>query len=208
MTATRIVIFAKAPVAGAVKTRLIPMLGAEGAARLAARMLNATVAHAIDAGLGTPELCVTPDSDDPAWAGLLPEGVALSDQGAGDLGQRLSAAARRVIDGGDNVLLIGTDCPALDGALLAAAAARLDNHDTVLHPAEDGGYVLLGLKRFDPSLFTGIAWSTDTVAAVTKTRIAALGWSLFLGETLHDIDQPADLATLAAATGDPSARTR
>jgi len=162
-------------------------------------MLNVTVAHAIDAQLGTPELCVTPDRDDPAWAGFLPEGVALTDQGTGDLGQRLGAAARRVIDGGDNVLLIGTDCPALDGALLAAAAARLDTHDTVLHPAEDGGYVLLGLRRFDPSLFTDIAWSTDTVATVTKARIAALDWTLFIGDTLRDIDEPADLTQLASA---------
>lgn len=194
MTATRIVIFAKAPVAGAAKTRLIPLLGAEGAARLAARMLAATVAHAIDAGLGTPELSVTPDRKDPAWSGLLPAGVALSDQGTGDLGERLSAAAGRVIDAGEKVLLIGTDCPALDGVLMSAAAAHLEMHDAVLHPAEDGGYVLLGLRRFDPSLFTDIAWSTDIVAAVTKARIAALGWSLFVGETLRDVDEPADLA--------------
>ncbi len=205
MTATRILIFAKAPVAGAAKTRLIPLLGAEGAARLAANMLRQTVASAIAAGLGTPELCVTPDSDDPAWQDLLPPSVALSDQGSGDLGQRLSAAAARVIAAGENVLLIGTDCPALDGALLAAAAAHLETHDAVLHRAEDGGYVLLGLKRFDPSLFTDIAWSSDTVATTTIERIEALGWSLFFGQTLRDIDEPADLAV---ASDGPCARTR
>lgn len=199
MTATRIVIFAKAPVAGAVKTRLIPMLGAGGAARLAAKMLRATVAHALDAGLGTPELCVTPDSDDPAWSGFLPEHVSATDQGNGDLGHRLSAAAMRVIKSGEQVLLIGTDCPALTGALLAAASAQLETHDAVLHPAEDGGYVLLGLKRFDRSLFDDIAWSTCSVAQATKARIAALGWSLFVGETLRDIDEPADLAVATEA---------
>ncbi len=191
--ATRIVIFAKAPVPGSVKTRLVPMLGEEGAAQLAKRMLVDTVVQAIAAGLATPELCATPPPDDPAWAGLLPARVRLSDQGEGDLGQRLAAAAQRVLDDGERVLLIGTDCPALDGDRLARAAAHLDRHDAVIHPARDGGYVLLGLKRTDPSLFNDMAWSTDTVAATTIARISALRWSLSVGETLVDIDEPADL---------------
>ena len=191
--ATRIVIFAKAPVPGSVKTRLIPALGAVGAARLAQRMLANTVAHALAAQVATTELCATPHPDDPSWAGHLPPGVRLADQGPGDLGQRLGAAALRVIDGGERVLLIGSDCPALDAQRLAEAAARLESHDCVIHPARDGGYVLLGLARFDASLFSAIAWSTDTVAATTIARIKALGWSLFVGDTLNDIDEPADL---------------
>ncbi len=202
MSATRIVIFAKAPVPGAVKTRLISMLGAEGAARLAATMLHTTVAHATKAGLDVPELCVTPDSGDPAWRGFLPAGVRLTDQGSGDLGKRLAAAARRLIGAGERILLIGTDCPGLDDAGLSAAALELETHDAVLIPAEDGGYVLLGLKRFDESLFSDIAWGTDTVAQVTKKRIAALGWSLFIGETLRDLDEPGDLH-FAADCGTP-----
>lgn len=193
MTTTRIVIFAKAPVPGAVKTRLIALLGAEEAAKLAMNMLMDTVARAHEAGLGTPELCVTPHRNDPAWSGFLPDGVRLTNQGPGDLGQRLAAAAKRLIGAGERLLLIGTDCPALDGARLSAASSRLESHDAVLHPAEDGGYVLIGLKCFDPSLFSDIAWSTDTVARVTKARVAALGWSLFVGETLRDIDEPGDL---------------
>ncbi|MDQ3079757.1 MAG: TIGR04282 family arsenosugar biosynthesis glycosyltransferase [Pseudomonadota bacterium] len=191
--ATRIVIFAKAPVAGKAKTRLIPLLGKAGAARLAQRMLADTLVQADAAGLAT-ELCVTPHPDDPEWAGFRPAGVRLSDQGSGDLGQRLAAAARRVIDDGERVLLIGTDCPALDSKRLAAAAAHLEGHDAVIYPARDGGYVLLGLARTDPSLFSDIAWSTDTVAATTIARIANLGWSLFVGTTLSDIDEPSDLA--------------
>ena len=191
--ATRIVIFAKAPVAGKAKTRLIPLLGADGAARLAQRMLADTVLHAKAAGLGTPELCATPEPGDPEWAGSLPAGVGLSDQGEGDLGQRLAAAVERVIGSGERVLLIGTDCPALDGQRLAAAAVQLKRHDAVICPARDGGYVLLGLARTDASLFSDIAWSTDTVAATTIARIAELGWSLYVGETLIDIDEPADL---------------
>ncbi len=198
--ATRIVIFAKAPVPGRVKTRLIPMLGEEGAARLAQQMLADTVAHACAAGLAPPELCATPHPGDPDWAGHLPAGVRLSDQGPGDLGQRLAAAAKRVIDDGERILLIGTDCPALDGERLGAAAARLESHDAIVHPARDGGYVLLGLSRADPSLFNDIAWSSDTVAVTTVARITALGWSLFVGDTLRDIDEPADLEAARASS--------
>ncbi len=200
VTPTRIMIFAKAPVPGNVKTRLIPALGEVGAARLAQQMLADTVVHAHAAGLALPELCATPNPDHPSWIGHLPAGVRLSDQGAGDLGERLAAAAKRVIEGGERILLIGTDCPALDGKRLAEAAAQLDHHDAVIHPALDGGYVLLGLARTDLSIFHNIAWSTNSVAATTIARIKALGWSLFVGDTLQDIDVPADLAAVGGPT--------
>ena len=206
MKATRIVIFAKAPVPGSVKTRLIRVLGAAGAARLAQRMLADTIDHALAAGLSIPELCATPDPDDASWAGHLPAGVRLSDQGPGDLGQRLAAATRRVIEGGERILLIGTDCPKLNGKRLREAAAQLDAHDAVIHPAFDGGYVLLGLRRTDPSLFDNVAWSTDTVAATTIARISALGWSLFVGDTLQDIDEPADLEAVRCSPSAPMAQ--
>lgn len=193
----RIVIFAKAPAPGHAKTRLIPALGEVGAARLARRMLAGTVAEAISAGLGTPELCATPDPGDPLWSGLLPTGVRVSVQGEGDLGERLASAARRVIREGERILLIGTDCPDLDAPRLRAAASQLDHHDAVIHPAVDGGFVLLGLGRYDASVFQGISWSTDSVAHDTKARISALGWSLHIGDTLRDIDEPADLEVAA-----------
>ncbi|MEO8141224.1 MAG: TIGR04282 family arsenosugar biosynthesis glycosyltransferase [Sphingomicrobium sp.] len=192
---TRIVIFAKAPVPGRVKTRLIPLLGEEGASRLAGRMLADTVAHAKSARLSTPELCALPDPDDPSWNAHRPAGVWLSGQGPGDLGQRMATAAKRVIGGGDRILLIGTDCPDLDGQRLRSAAAQLETHDAVIYPARDGGYVLLGLARTDPSIFAGIVWSTATVASETIARIKALGWKLFVGDKLSDVDEPADLET-------------
>ena len=183
---TRIVVFAKEPVPGRVKTRLIPALGAEGAARLAAQMLERTVEEAQATGLGV-ELCGEPDAA--AW---FEGGVAKSAQGEGDLGQRLARAARRVLDE-EPLLLIGADCPALGRRRLRAAADSLAVHDAVIHPAEDGGYVLLGLTRFDPSLFESIAWSTAAVGADTMARIEALGWTLDRRETLADVDEPADL---------------
>ena len=190
---TRIVIFAKAPVPGKVKTRLIPAIGAEAAAGLAAEMLDRAAREALDSDVGAVELCGDPEVGHRGWLGQVPPGLIRTSQGEGDLGERLARAAKRVIAGGESVLLVGTDCPELDRLRLAAAAAALEGHDAVIHPAADGGYALLGLSRFDTSLFEGIAWSTASVAAETMARISALGWSLHVGETLRDIDVPADL---------------
>ncbi|HEY0147960.1 MAG TPA: TIGR04282 family arsenosugar biosynthesis glycosyltransferase [Allosphingosinicella sp.] len=184
---SRVVLFAKAPVPGQVKTRLIPALGAEGAAKLAAEMLEHTVTEALASGLAA-ELCGEPD---PAtWYTGPP--LRLTAQGEGDLGRRLHGAAERVLRE-EPVLLIGADCPTLNRHRLHAAAEALEQHDAVIHPAEDGGYVLLGLRRFHASLFAGIAWSTDTVAEETLARLAALGWTVDVREKLKDIDTPADL---------------
>ncbi|MDQ1315004.1 MAG: uncharacterized protein QG662_1113 [Pseudomonadota bacterium] len=195
MTPVRILIFAKAPVPGRVKTRLIPALGEAGAARLAARMLDLALGAARVAAVGPVELCMSPAPDSPDWAGIpLPADIETSDQGEGDLGARMARAAQRAIARGEAVLLTGTDCPELTTERLRIAAAQLMSHDAVLHRAADGGYVLLGLRVFDASLFGDIPWSTAAVADLTLGRMAALGWNVWLGETLRDIDVPADLA--------------
>lgn len=195
--ATRIVIIAKAPVAGFAKTRLIPALGADGAAALAKRMLEHAVRQALAAQLGPVELCVTPGPDDAGWQNLaLPPGLQWTAQGDGDLGQRMARAAERTLDNGENILLVGTDCPEMDATHLTAAAAALQDHDASLIGSADGGYVLLGLRRYDDAAFDNMAWSTNTVMAETLRRFAALGWRVkTLGE-LHDIDDAADLLWL------------
>ena len=189
----RILVFAKAPVAGKVKTRLIPRLGAEGAARLAKAMLEQALAEAAAAAVGPVELCTDPSPSDPLWDSIRDQADQLSPQGPGDLGQRLDRAARRCLQAGEKILLIGSDCPELDRLRLREAAARLEDHMAVIHPAADGGYALLGLKAYDASLFAEIAWSTDRVAADTIDRIRRLGWPMHIAETLHDVDEPADL---------------
>lgn len=202
MMPVRVVIFAKAPEPGRAKTRLIPALGADGAARLARRMLETTVAEALAAAVGPVELCVSPAPDADAWRSVvpaLPQSLLWSAQGDGDLGDRMARAARRVGEAGERVLLIGTDCPDLDRHRLRWATEALERADAVLFPTLDGGYALLGLKRFAASLFTGIAWSTDSVAAATCKRISALGWTVESGEKLQDIDTPSDLAALPPA---------
>ena len=196
---TRIVMFAKAPIPGEVKTRLIPVLGPAGAAQLARQMLEHTMAEAVDAGIGVPELCAEPDPTSEVWRPFLSRDVRLASQGGGDLGERLARAAQRVISAGENILLIGTDCPGLTALHMRSAASDLRTSDAIIHPAIDGGYVLLGLRRFHPTIFENMPWSTKDVGRMTRDRIAALGWTLEIGETLADIDEPDDLRRLPKA---------
>jgi rSAM/selenodomain-associated transferase 1 len=197
MKKSRIIIFAKAPLPGLAKTRLIPALGAEGAARLARRMLDHSLYEALAAGADAVELCMTPHPKDKAWLGIEPPPpVMLSDQGDGILGERLARASERALSTSDRVVLIGTDCPTLDAAILRDAIEALQTRDAVMVPAMDGGYVLLGFKRFDPGLFEGIAWSTSSVAEATRQKIAELSWRLREFTALRDIDEPEDLQYL------------
>jgi hypothetical protein len=193
----KIIIFAKAPRAGFAKTRLMPALGAEGAARLAQKMLEYTLQQCVAAQLGVVELCVAPDCDDRFWQDFeSPPGVLLSSQGAGDLGERLSRASKRALAENKPVLLIGTDCPQLTAARLRAAAQALGEQDAVLHPTRDGGYALLGLNFFDPGIFQEVAWSTAQVAQQTKARLQECKMSFRCLEMLRDIDEPEDLEFL------------
>jgi rSAM/selenodomain-associated transferase 1 len=198
----RLVVFAKAPLAGMAKTRLIPALGAEGAARLAQRFLDHALAQALQAQVGAVELCMSPGPDDAAWQGVeLPESVQCTDQGEGDLGERMARVVHRVTSEpqGQPILLMGTDCPALTAEVIAEATRQLACHDAVLVPVADGGYVLLGLRVECSEVFAAMPWSTPAVAAETLRRLALRGLRLWLGPTLHDIDEPADLFYLPRA---------
>jgi rSAM/selenodomain-associated transferase 1 len=195
---TALIVFAKAPVAGQAKTRLIPALGADGAAVLAARLLRHAVAQGAAAGFETVELCAAPDTRHPALTDAAQEhGAALTLQGDGDLGARMQRALSRRLATHARVLLIGTDAPALDADVLRQAAAALTAHDAVFVPALDGGYALVGLARSAPArLFEGVAWSTAQVMATTLERLAELGLRTALLAPLPDIDEPADLVHL------------
>ena len=187
-------VFAKAPLAGFAKTRLIPVLGPAGAAKLARQMLRRTLSSAVDAAIGPVEMCVTPEITSPAWLGVeIIQGLEISAQGDGDLGARLARAAQRALEHDESVLLIGTDCVEMSAPLLREAGIALKRKDAVIYPAADGGYALLGLTRFHPSLFSNISWSTDSVAFETIGRIGQLGWSLEVGALLHDVDESDDL---------------
>ena len=203
MKSVRIVIMAKAPLAGYAKTRLIPALGSEGAAALAHRMLLHTVETAISAQLGPVEICAAPSPDAVVWQMLKPEQfaskLAWTAQGEGDLGEKMARVAKRVTAQGEALILIGTDCPAITCEHLQTAAATLLASDAVMIPTTDGGYALLALKQGHPTLFADIAWSTEAVAATTRARLNELGWHLTQMPPLHDIDTPDDLRWLPPA---------
>ena len=194
-----VIVFARAPVPGEVKTRLIARLGARGAAALHAALVERTLETACSARVSRVELCCAPDESHPFFLACAQRfGVALTAQAEGDLGARMHAAFERVVPGSGRALLIGTDCPALTSAHLRDAAAALQaGHDAVLGPAEDGGYVLIGLARTSPRVFDGIGWGGPDVLRDTRARLGALGWRWHELAELWDVDRPDDLARLA-----------
>lgn len=191
---------ARAPVPGVAKTRLIPALGAEGAARLHAALLERTVRTAVESRLAPVELWCAPDRDHPAFAALAARWpVALRDQPEGDLGARMHAALAAALGRASFAVLVGSDCPALTAGDLADACTTLTGGaDAVVVPAEDGGYALLGTRRAEPGLFDGIAWGESRVLAMQRDRLRALGWRWDELRTLWDVDRPADLARLGS----------
>jgi uncharacterized protein len=194
---THIIVFAKAPVPGFAKTRLIPALGAEGAAALAHRLLDHAVQQALAARTGPVVLCCAPDTSHPAFAAHQTRTLQ-TEQGAGDLGQRMARALNRALSCGLPALLVGTDVPLLNAVLLRQAAQALQNHDAVFVPALDGGYALVGLARRGAPIFDGMVWSTPQVMAQTRQRLAAAGWCWAELPPVADIDEPADLRHLPA----------
>ncbi|WP_295631216.1 TIGR04282 family arsenosugar biosynthesis glycosyltransferase [Novosphingobium sp.] len=180
-----IALFARYPTPGVAKTRLIPALGEEGAAALHRKLVELTLAAVRDSGLPF-EVRVTGASP-AAFAAWLGDTVSLVPQGDGDLGARLARVEAPM-------LLIGSDCPDLTPTHLLAAARRLETSAAVIGPAGDGGYWLLGLAHALPECFQAMPWGTDTVAAETRARLAAVGITPVELDTLHDCDRPEDLA--------------
>lgn len=189
-------LMAKAPRPGLAKTRLIPALGAEGAAALARAFIADSAALARSAGVEVRVLAA-PAEATAELAALT--GLPALAQGEGDLGARMDDAfAALFAQGCAPVLLIGADSPALPQAHLRAALDLAAAHPeaVVLGPAADGGYWCVGLSRPAPGLFDAIAWSTGSVLAETEARAAALGLAVTHAPHWHDVDEPADLARL------------
>ncbi len=194
-----LLVFAKAPRPGEVKTRLIPLLGEQGAAALHARLLRRTLAAARASGIGQIELHCAPDCDDPflRFCGGR-YGVSLVSQAEGDLGARMRHAFETGLARTRRVIMIGTDCPALTVRHLRTAERVLSaGWDAVLAPTEDGGYALIGLTRCDARLFEDIAWGTANVMNDTRKRLTALGWRWRELKMLWDVDRPEDYERLA-----------
>jgi hypothetical protein len=192
-------VFAKAPVPGQVKTRLIPILGADGATELYRRLVRHTLATAALARVGPIEVWTTaPGQDAFIRSCKRVLGVDAHLQPDGDLGARIYSAAEDGLRRAGGVIVVGADCPTMDlDDLRAARDALAAGDDVVLGPAEDGGYWLIGLARCDPALFAGIAWSTAAVLDATRERLEGLGWRWSELTTRWDVDRPEDLARLA-----------
>ena len=194
----RIIVFSKAPQPGEVKTRLIPTLGAEGAAALHRRLVRHSLRAAQEAALGPVELWCAPDARHVFFQECARDfGVSLHSQGEGDLGERMRHAFEAALSRAERVILVGGDIPALSSQYLRDAERALgSNHDVVIGPAEDGGYVLIGLARSDAELFRGIPWGGPEVLKETRLRIAALAWRGLELPALWDADRPEDLERL------------
>lgn len=195
----RVLVFAKRPRPGHAKTRLIPALGADGAAMLHARLLVNAVRTAKAARLGVVELWVDEAADDPLWDWCRDQlGVRLRYQQGADLGARMHHALRDALRRSPSSLLIGCDCPALTPETLRAAAGSLEHCDAAFIPVEDGGYSMVGLRRATSAPFTDMPWSHPALMARTRERLRRRGLSCWLGPTLWDLDRPEDLHRLAA----------
>ena len=194
-------VFARAPVAGASKTRLIPALGEKAAADLHARMIEHTLktlaALPADHDL---QLWCAPHTGHPLFEKLADRyDLSLHTQHGNDLGARMYHALENALLEHDHAIVIGTDCPGIVSAdILAARDALKGNADVVIGPADDGGYWLLGVRRVSATLFTEIAWGSDRVYEQTRQRIDTLGWRSHALQTRTDIDRPEDLALVPA----------
>ncbi|MGA0113948.1 MAG: TIGR04282 family arsenosugar biosynthesis glycosyltransferase [Burkholderiales bacterium] len=193
-----ILVFAKAPLAGQVKTRLIPLLGAAGAAALHRQLLAHALGIARSASAGSLELWCTPDTAHPFLQTVArTRDASLRLQQGADLGARMAHAFADALRMHERAICIGADCPALAALHLRDADAALRNgNDAVFVPAEDGGYALVGLARRVPDIFNGIDWGGPQVMAQTRARMRAAGVRWHELETLWDVDRPEDLQRL------------
>ncbi len=198
----------KFPRPGAVKTRLIPALGAARACDVHRGLVSHTLGEIVRFAAHGEVMVEARIADAPdeiaarAWVG---NGLLIRDQGDGDLGARMArAVATAFAEKAEAVVVIGGDCAELTAAHLEHAFAALQRSDVVIGPAEDGGYYLIGMRRLLPELFQGIHWGTSNVLAQTRTVARALRLNVEELATLGDVDVPADLARWART---PTART-
>ncbi len=207
---TSILIMARAPRAGEVKTRLEPRLGPAGCARLQAELIRHTAAWASDAASRT-WLAFTPSRAGAKIAALLPDQVILFPQTSGHLGARLQDATRRIFrERPGPLIVVGTDAPLLGAEHFDAARRALaDGHDACLVPAFDGGYALIALARPTPSAFAidPAAWGGPDVHELTLKALRGEGLDAAVLAPVGDLDTPADaLALLAHPRCPPAVR--
>ena len=199
MISEQLIIFTRYPEPGKAKTRLIPVLGKEGAANLHRLMAQRMIANALSLQ-NSRQLSVAihyTGSSEQLMQDWLGTDMIYCQQSGGDLGARMSAAVQKSLDLGiEKVVIIGTDCPKLKLEIIAKAFDELSDRDLVLGPAKDGGYYLIGLCRIMPELFDGIKWGTSEVFADTLAIAQNLNLNIAVLPIFADIDLPEDLLGL------------
>ena len=193
MTDTCVCVFAKAPVSGQVKTRLLPVLSEQQACLAHERLIQHCLSQ-IQFSDWQSQLWSTDISHPYIQACAEEHSISLHTQQGADLGGRMAFTVKQSLENFNYAIIIGTDCPSIDSTLIAEAVQYLkDGSEVVLGPAADGGYVLIGLSAVAGSIFNDIEWGTSRVLETTRIRLreAGLNWSELA--TQRDIDRPDDL---------------
>lgn len=203
-----LVLMAKAPIEGEVKTRLIGALTAEQAKQLYIAFLSDTFTMMESVEEERDDLrlalCYTPEGSEEAFDEVEREGCLMIAQRGNDLGERLTNCFADAFEQGfDSVIVVGGDSPTLPDEMVVEAFDCLETeNDVVVVPAEDDGYCLIGMRRLHTQVFQNIPWSTNGVMAATETQAKAAGLGFIVGPTWYDVDAPEELERLKRELND------
>jgi rSAM/selenodomain-associated transferase 1 len=199
-----IAIMAKAPFPNKVKTRLTPPLAPPEASRLYHSFLLDKIEQVMSIEEGRPFLAYTPVSSESFFRSITPPGFSLINQEGKDLGERLAKVSQELFaQGAVKVLLLDSDTPNLPIDHIREGLLRLEKTDVVLGPCEDGGYYLIGMRKFIPGIFRGIPWSTALVTELTLKKVRELGLTISMLPGWYDVDTEKDLKRLVREIESP-----
>lgn len=191
----QLIIFVKSPLPGQCKTRLIPLLNPQGACDFYKSLVTHCFKQLTDLRNINIVIYAYPDIQDNFIKQLAERSnFNIHPQQGNNLGERMHNALQHSLSSNTKAVLIGTDCPLIDMSYITQAFDALDNHDIVIGPAEDGGYVLIGATQIETALFDNIQWSSDQVLHQSLEKVQAAGYTSTVLRTLWDIDTPEDFA--------------
>jgi len=193
MTNRLLQVFAKAPIRGFVKTRLITELGEKTATDVYVELLEHTLQLALSSHFKAQIWCAPSQQHDFFQRYAQEEGFLLKDLSGCCLGKRMELALKQGLEEHDEVVLIGADCPVMTVEYLIKAFEALGSSDVVLGPAEDGGFVLIACRKMDEKMFDGVRWGSSAVLKQTLDALTRVKLSSQLLPTLWDVDTPADV---------------
>ena len=191
-TGTVVQLLCKAPIEGTVKTRLAKRVGVQRATALHIEMMNHAISTISAVPDTSPQIWCAPDTGHRFFDQFRHDMALFAQQGE-NLGERMSNALETALTDHGSVILIGSDCPVIDVGYIESAVSKLVGFDAVIGPAEDGGFGLIGLTRFDSALFDQVSWSTSAAFTQTFGNMVSLGWKVAVLDTIWDVDRPEDV---------------